>query len=117
MSMPACCALQGALPRDGVMMAGFRVMCINQILGTDMKKHFDITSRFQVILHGCTMSLVPAKLLGPGTGPGLGLSLCLGLVQVWVQVWIANVSRHNMNILHDTCLGEYAFWRHAKAIG
>ena len=25
-----------------------RSVCINQILGTDMKKHFDITSRFQV---------------------------------------------------------------------
>ena len=25
-----------------------RDCCINQVLGTDMKKHFDITSRFQV---------------------------------------------------------------------
>ena len=25
-----------------------RAMCISQVLGTDMKKHFDITSRFQV---------------------------------------------------------------------
>lgn len=25
-----------------------RSMCISQVLGTDMKKHFDITSRFQV---------------------------------------------------------------------
>lgn len=25
-----------------------RNCCINQVLGTDMKKHFDITSRFQV---------------------------------------------------------------------
>ena len=24
-----------------------RVSCINQVLGTDMKKHFDIVSRFQ----------------------------------------------------------------------
>ncbi len=27
-----------------------RSMCISQVLGTDMKKHFDITSRFQVKL-------------------------------------------------------------------
>ena len=25
-----------------------RACCISQVLGTDMKKHFDITSRFQV---------------------------------------------------------------------
>jgi hypothetical protein len=25
-----------------------RSFCVNQVLGTDMKKHFDITSRFQV---------------------------------------------------------------------
>ena len=25
-----------------------RSMCISQVLGTDMKKHFDISSRFQV---------------------------------------------------------------------
>ncbi len=32
-----------------------RNCCINQVLGTDMKKHFDITSRFQVtcaVSHG-----------------------------------------------------------------
>lgn len=28
--------------------AEIRSMCISQVLGTDMKKHFDITSRFQV---------------------------------------------------------------------
>ena len=27
-----------------------RICCINQVLGTDMKKHFDITSRFQASL-------------------------------------------------------------------
>ena len=26
----------------------FRPVIVNQVLGTDMKKHFDITSRFQV---------------------------------------------------------------------
>ena len=30
-----------------------RSCCINQVLGTDMKKHFDITSRFQVSPHRC----------------------------------------------------------------
>ena len=28
--------------------AQLRVVSVNQVLGTDMKKHFDITSRFQV---------------------------------------------------------------------
>ena len=28
--------------------AEIRFMCISQVLGTDMKKHFDISSRFQV---------------------------------------------------------------------
>ena len=28
-----------------------RTCAINQVLGTDMKKHFDIVSRFQVSLH------------------------------------------------------------------
>lgn len=32
-----------------------RLLSINQVLGTDMKKHFDITSRFQV----CEGSVVP----------------------------------------------------------
>ena len=34
-----------------------RVCCINQVLGTDMKKHFDITSRFQA-----SLSAVPSLL-------------------------------------------------------
>ena len=29
-------------------MRRYRDVCINQVLGTDMKKHFDIISRFQV---------------------------------------------------------------------
>ena len=29
-------------------MGELRFMCISQVLGTDMKKHFDISSRFQV---------------------------------------------------------------------
>lgn len=29
-------------------MREIRSVCINQVLGTDMKKHFDIASRFQV---------------------------------------------------------------------
>ena len=29
-------------------MSELRFMCISQVLGTDMKKHFDISSRFQV---------------------------------------------------------------------
>ncbi len=36
-----------------------RNCCINQVLGTDMKKHFDITSRFQVtcaVSHGIKSS-------------------------------------------------------------
>ena len=28
--------------------AQLRIVAVNQVLGTDMKKHFDITSRFQV---------------------------------------------------------------------
>ncbi len=39
-----------------------RSTCINMVLGTDMKKHFDIVSRFQVhtrpacfVLHECDM--------------------------------------------------------------
>ena len=28
--------------------AASRIMSVNQVLGTDMKKHFDIISRFQV---------------------------------------------------------------------
>ena len=31
-------------------MSELRFMCISQVLGTDMKKHFDISSRFQVRL-------------------------------------------------------------------
>ncbi len=36
-----------------------RECCINQVMGTDMKKHFDITSRFQVtcaLSHGIKSS-------------------------------------------------------------
>jgi hypothetical protein len=29
-------------------LAQLRMVSVNQVLGTDMKKHFDITSRFQV---------------------------------------------------------------------
>ena len=31
-----------------------RSTCVNMVLGTDMKKHFDIMSRFQVPLAGMT---------------------------------------------------------------
>ena len=34
-----------------------RTVCINQVLGTDMKKHFDITSRFQARLSAVTTVL------------------------------------------------------------
>lgn len=31
--------------------AATRFLSVNQVLGTDMKKHFDIVSRFQVSCH------------------------------------------------------------------
>jgi len=40
-------ALQFAMMRSETI-AHVRSVCVNQVLGTDMKKHFDITSRFQV---------------------------------------------------------------------
>ena len=36
------------IPTDKYMQ--LRLVSVNQVLGTDMKKHFDITSRFQVSL-------------------------------------------------------------------
>ena len=41
-------------------MAEMRAMCISQVLGTDMKKHFDITSRFQVSPCPCPCCLHPS---------------------------------------------------------
>ena len=38
--------MQGKSSADSVRVA--RTCVINQVLGTDMKKHFDIVSRFQV---------------------------------------------------------------------
>lgn len=41
-----------------------RAVCINQVLGTDMKKHFDITSRFQagfVFQLACSTSLTATR--------------------------------------------------------
>ena len=41
--------MQAANPaRFAETMSEIRFMCISQVLGTDMKKHFDISSRFQV---------------------------------------------------------------------
>lgn len=39
---------QFGVMRPSEEMVEVRAMCISQVLGTDMKKHFDITSRFQV---------------------------------------------------------------------
>ena len=35
---------------DGEVIRHVRGVCVSQVLGTDMKKHFDILSRFQVSL-------------------------------------------------------------------
>ena len=44
-----CCVLQAiSASRFAESMSDIRFMCISQVLGTDMKKHFDISSRFQV---------------------------------------------------------------------
>lgn len=43
----ACCLQFAALTSDTIFQV--RNCCIQQVLGTDMKKHFDIMSRFQVI--------------------------------------------------------------------
>ena len=40
-----------------------RTTCINMVLGTDMKKHFDIMSRFQVLLPICLSCFHPANQL------------------------------------------------------
>ena len=48
----SACALQAKSPPEVVRMG--RTCAINQVLGTDMKKHFDIVSRFQV--GSCTLS-------------------------------------------------------------
>lgn len=41
--------VQGKASSDSMRMA--RACIINQVLGTDMKKHFDIVSRFQVLVN------------------------------------------------------------------
>ena len=55
--LPYCAACPADVPTKNFVqvhtmkseaLAHVRSVCINQVLGTDMKKHFDITSRFQV---------------------------------------------------------------------
>ena len=41
--------------------ASLRLLSISQVLGTDMKKHFDILSRFQVPHDACMLAVLLAQ--------------------------------------------------------
>ena len=73
------------IPTDKYMQ--LRLVSVNQVLGTDMKKHFDITSRFQVghnliLAHSVHMTLAQLYTSVQMTSVQLYATVCMTLGQL-----------------------------------
>ena len=86
--------------------AQLRIVAVNQVLGTDMKKHFDITSRFQVGLLLPMLCLFSWACFVCSAGHALrgnALSCLLGMLCLCSSSWV-------IAVLHRLILAEKAIF-------